>query len=151
MEKLNESIEKSFIREEARLTKEHNKTAMQQESETTVKGARGGPSTGAIRKTRSGAAVKKGRPKKSEWSSTTAAEIEEGAMKEFAATESAKKSGSRTSFKRPKGRAKSPHFSPIKTPPQKQPPKQVGLYNYSNFWGFLACFNDNMRTSASLI
>ncbi|XP_018561820.1 stress response protein nst1-like [Anoplophora glabripennis] len=124
LDKLNDSVEKSFIRDELRTTKEHNKAAMEV--------AKGGPSTGAIRKTRSGAGMKKTRQKKRpEWASSTAADMEEDAIKTTVATET-QKAASRTSFKRPKGsKARSPHFSPIKTPPQKQPPRQTSPFHYS--------------------
>lgn len=61
-----------------------------------------------------------------DWVSEAASEIEETAKNETLAKE-------KGAIKRPKSRgsARSPHFSPIKTPPQKAPPKQASPFHYS--------------------
>lgn len=137
MEKLNESIEKSFIREEKRLTDEHNRTAMQQDSDMTpdstpLKGAQRFLAVGVARKKRSGVGGQRSiRPQKLDWSSATAADIEEGAVKETAAAE-AKKSVSRTNIRRPKRKP----FSTNKTRASGEvrafnPKKRRGKFNFS--------------------
>ncbi|KAJ8949065.1 hypothetical protein NQ318_016967 [Aromia moschata] len=116
LDKLNESVEKSFVDNETNVTKAHNREAKQKPA-----------GTGAVKK---GAQPpkKKRKPKRPEWSSTTAADIEEGAAQEAVDAEVTKAApaATRTTARRP--RRKSPHFSPIKTPPPREAPREASSF-----------------------
>lgn len=107
-EKLNNSLENSIIQTETALNNQENAEGIKSLLKT------GKPvekqSKGAIRK------------RKMDWVSTAASQLEQDAEKE---TRTVLKS----TAKRPRGR--SPHFSPIKTPPPKEKPKVTSPFHYS--------------------